>query len=156
MNPELGTRLLIVVDAAIADLSELPPRARALIDGASEVYVVAPTLPGRLDWLAWELNPSRHAADQRLGAVLDQMRSIGAPARGAIGDDSILTAFEDAVAAFLPDHILVVVHDAAHANWQERGLAEHVEAAFDLPLTTVALDGQGHVSGTARPEPASA
>ena len=43
---------------------------RAVIDDAAELYVVTPSLPGRLAWLATELNPSRHAADERLDAVL--------------------------------------------------------------------------------------
>ena len=139
-------RLLVVADAAVADINELPPRVRAVIDEAADVYVVTPTLPGRLAWLAWELNPSRHEADARLDAVLGQMRSIGARASGTTGDDSILTAFADAVAEFQPDHILIALRSSEHANWQERGLIEHVKERFELPLTTFALDPEGHVS----------
>lgn len=146
MSPPTTQRLLVVADAAIADVDELPPRVRGLLDEAAEVYVVTPTLPGRLDWLAWELNPSRHAADERLDSVLGQLRSIGARASGKTGDDSILTAFDDAVAEFQPDHILVALRSSEHTNWQERGLIKHVKDRFDLPLTTFAVDPQGHVS----------
>jgi hypothetical protein len=139
-------RLLLVADASVAAVYELPPRVRALIDEAAEVYVVTPTLPGRLDWLAWELNPSRHAADERLDAVLGQMRSLGARVSGKTGDDSILTAFEDAFAEFRPDHILIALRSSEHANWQERGLIERVSERFGLPLTTFAVDPHGHVS----------
>ena len=41
-------RLLFVSDAAVADVDELPPVVRAIIDAATEVYVLTPTLPGRL------------------------------------------------------------------------------------------------------------
>jgi hypothetical protein len=41
-------RLLFVADAAAAEVDELPPAARAVIDAAAEVYVLTPTLPGRL------------------------------------------------------------------------------------------------------------
>jgi hypothetical protein len=149
-------RLLVVADAAVADVDELPPRVRAVIDEAAAIYVVAPTLPGRLAWLAWELNPSRHDADERLDAVLGQMRSIGARASGTTGDDSILTAFADAVAEFQPDHILIALRSSEHANWQERGLIEHVKERFGLPLTTFALDPQGHVSIAPGPDSAAA
>lgn len=114
----LTQRLLLVADAAIVDIGELPLRVRALIGEAGELYVVTPTLPGPLDGLAWEFNPSRHAADERLDVVLGQVRSIGARASGKTGDDSILTAFTDAVAEFQPDHILIALRSSEHASWQ--------------------------------------
>ena len=45
-------RLLFVSDAAVADVDELPRAVRAVIDDAAELYVVTPSLPGRLAWLA--------------------------------------------------------------------------------------------------------
>ena len=71
------------------------------------------------------------------------MRSIGARASGTTGDDSILTAFEDAVAEFRPDHILIALRSSEHANWQERGLIKHVQDRFGLPVTTFAVDPEG-------------
>ena len=139
-------RLLVVADAAFADVTELPPGVRAIIHEAGEVYVVTPSLPGRLDWLASQLNPSRHIADERLDTVLGQLRSIGARASGSTGDDSTLTAFADAVAEFQPDHILIGLRSPEHANWQERGLVKHVRKRFGLPVTTFAIDKHGHVS----------
>jgi hypothetical protein len=54
-------RLLFVADAAVADVDELPRSVRAVIDAAAEVYVVTPTLPGRL---AWRISPmARLSAD---------------------------------------------------------------------------------------------
>ena len=138
-------RLLVVADAAVADVDELPPRVRAQIDAAAEVYVVMPSLPGRLAWLATQVNASRHAADKRLDTTLGQMQSIGAKASGTTGDDSTMTAFSDAVTAFAPDHILIALHSSKHTNWQERGLIEHVRKRFGLPVMTFAIDPQGHV-----------
>ena len=149
-----GPRLLVVADAAIADVDELPPLVRSVIDGAGELYVVTPTLPGRLDWLASQTNPARHAADERLDRVLGQLRAIGAHADGRTGDEDILTAFSDAVAEFRPDHILIALRSSAHANWQERGLIAHVRERFDRPLTTFSLDEQGLVSTAPPAEPA--
>jgi len=144
-------RLLVVADAAVAEVDELPPRVRAVIDAAAEVYVVTPSLPGRLAWLATQVNASRHAADERLDTMLGQMRSIGAHASGMTGDDSTMTAFADAVAKFQPDHILIALRSPDHAYWQEHGLVEHVKERFGLPLTTFAVDPEGRVS--AAPDP---
>jgi nucleotide-binding universal stress UspA family protein len=139
-------RLLFVADAAVADVGELPPPVRAVIDAAAEVYVITPTLPGRLAWLADEVDRYRHVADERLDAVLGHMRSIGADAGGAARRGSVLTVIADAVAEFEPDHILLALRSPEHANWQERGLTEHVEVRFGLPVTTYAVDLQGHPS----------
>jgi nucleotide-binding universal stress UspA family protein len=144
-------RLLFVSDAAVADVEELPRPVRAVIDDAAELYVVTPTLPGRLAWLANQVNPSRHAADERLDTVLGHMRAIGAHASGTAGDDSILTAFADAVAEFRPDQILIALRSSEHANWQERGLIKHVQDRFGLPVTTFAVEPGGHVKTTDGP-----
>jgi hypothetical protein len=109
--------------------------------------VVTPSLPGRLAWLADEVDQPRHRADERLDVVLRHMRTIGAHVRGRTGDDTMLVAFDDAVAEFEPDHILVGLLSADHANWQERGLIEHLRERFGLPLTCYVIDPQGHVVG---------
>jgi hypothetical protein len=129
-------RLLLVSDEALADIDQLPRSVRALIDAAADLYVVTPSLPRRSAWLADEVDHSRHDAEDRLNAVLDHMRSIGARASGRRGDDTALTAVDDAVAEFQPDHILVALRGEQHANWQEKGLIRQIRERFGLPLTT--------------------
>jgi hypothetical protein len=144
-------RLLVVADAAVAEVGELPARVRAVIDAAGEVYVLTPSLPGRLAWLADDVDRFRHAADERLDTVLGHLHSISARARGDALRGSVLTVLADAVAQFQPDHILIALRSSEHANWQERGLIEHVKERFGLPLTTFAIDPQGHVSTAPAP-----
>jgi hypothetical protein len=141
-------RLLMVADSAVADTNELPPPVRALLAEADEVFVVTPSLPGRLAWLADDVDQPRHRADERLHRVLRHMREVGAQVRGRIGDDTMLVAFDDAVSDFQPDHILIGLLSADHANWQERGLIEHVRERFGLPLTAYVIDPGGHVVGS--------
>jgi nucleotide-binding universal stress UspA family protein len=144
-------RLLFVADAAVAEVRELPPAARAMIDSATEVYVVTPTLPGRLAWLADDVDRFRHVADERLDTVLGHMHSIGADAHGVAGRGSVLTVIADAVADFAPDHILVGLRSSEHANWQERHLIEHIEDRFGLPVTTYAVDVRGRTASADGP-----
>ena len=139
-------RLLMVADAAVAEVGELPAQVRAVIDAAAEVYVVTPSLPGRLDWLTDDVDRSRHLADRRLDSVLGHVRELGAHAKGRIGDDYALTAFSDAVADFHPDHILIGLRSSEHVNWQERRLIEKVVDRFGLPVTTYEVDCGGHGS----------
>ena len=138
-------RLLMVADSAVASVDDLPTAVRAVIDSATEVYVVTPTLPGRLAWLADDIDRLRHLADQRLDTVLGHIHAISPEARGRTGDEMLLTSFDDAVGDCQPDHIVIGLLTSEHGNWQERGLIEHVKERFGLPVTTYAIDLHGHV-----------
>jgi nucleotide-binding universal stress UspA family protein len=144
-------RLLFIADAAVADTDELPTAVRAVIDAAAAVYVVTPTLPGRLAWLADDVDRFRHIADERLDTVLGHMRAIGADATGVASRGSVLRVIADAVEEFGPDHILIALRSSDHANWQEHKLIAHVEERLGLPLTTYAVDTQGHTSTAGGP-----
>jgi hypothetical protein len=128
-------RLLIVTGATVSSLDELPESVRALVDRASDVFVVTPSLPSRLQWLASDVDPSRGLADERLNAVLGQLTSMEVDATGRVGADDPLTAFGDAIREFRPDHILIGLRAADHAGWQERRLLDSVVANFHLPTT---------------------
>jgi hypothetical protein len=68
MPAEQEMRLLIVTGAAVAEVEELPPAVRSLIESASEILVVTPVLPGRLQWLASDTDRVRYEA---VGAARD-------------------------------------------------------------------------------------
>jgi nucleotide-binding universal stress UspA family protein len=144
-------RLLFVADAAVADVDQLPPAVRTVIDAAADVHVVTPSLPGRLAWLADDVDRFRHIADERLDTVLGHMHSIDAHVGGAAIRGSVLTVIADAVAEFKPDHILIALRSPQHANWQERKLIAHIEERFGLPLTSYAVDLHGHTSSADGP-----
>ena len=146
-------RLLFVADAAVADVQELPARVRAGLETAAEVYVVTPTLPGRLAWLADDVDRYRHVADERLDTVLGHLRSINERVSGDALRGSVMTVITDGVETFKPDHIMLALRSSERANWQEHRLAEHIQERFDLPLTSYAIDAEGHVSTAADPPP---
>jgi hypothetical protein len=143
-------RLLIVTGAAVADVGELPTTVRSLIEAASEILIVTPVLPGRLEWIASDTDRVRHEADDRLRTVMSHVEEL-APGRevaGAVGDETPLSAFADAVRRFGPDHILIALRASDHSAWQERGLVERVREAFQLPLTVFEIDRAGHVASS--------
>jgi hypothetical protein len=141
------TRLLIVTGAAAADVSELPLLVGRLIESASEILVITPVLPGRLQWLASDTDRVRHEADERLQAVLAQVDAVapGTDVVGRVGDETPLSAFVDAVRDFRPDHILLALRAADHSGWQEHQLTERVREAFHIPLTIFEIDRDGRV-----------
>jgi hypothetical protein len=146
-------RLLIVTGAAAADVSEVPPFVQALIAAATDILVVAPALPGRLQWLASDVDRVREEADERLRTVMGQLDSIAGDALegGDVGDDTPYSAFIDAVRRFRPDHILIALRAADHSAWQERQLVDRVRQAFHIPLTVFEIDRSGHVPQPGEP-----
>src|SRR4029079_10371210 len=92
-----------------------PPAVRVLIDAAVEIYVLTPTLPGRLAWLADDVDGFRHVADERLDTVLGHFRAIGADASGLAARGSVPLVIADAVAEFKPTHVLVALRSPEHA-----------------------------------------
>jgi hypothetical protein len=147
------TRLLIVTGAAAVDVNELPRLVRSLIESASEILVITPVLPGRLQWLASDTDRVRHEADERLRTVMAHVESLAprAGATGSTGDETPLSAFADAVRHFRPDHILIALRAPDHSAWQERHLTDRVRESFHIPLTVFEIDRAGRV-----PAPGSA
>ena len=107
-----------------------------MIREADVVYVMSPALPRRLHWLTDETDDARAEGEERLGAVVDHIRRLGNEVAGAaVGSDDPLVAFDDAVAEFKPDHIVIALRSGAEAAWQESGLIDGVLKRFGLPIT---------------------
>ena len=132
-------RLLIAAGEAAESADALPFGVRELIDAADEVLVVTPALATRSEWLASATDKAREQADERLQAVLGQIEALGSQASGTVGADDPLLAFEDALAPFDADHILVGLRPPDRASWQERGLLDELLRRFGIPVTVFAL-----------------
>ena len=145
VTPE--TRLLIATGEAAANVDELPVLVRALIESASEILIITPVLVGRLRWLASDTDRARYEADERLGVVLGHIEALAprAETKAQLGDETPLTAFEDAVRAFQPDHLLIALRSADHDRWQERGLIDALRRDFHIPMTVFEIDRAGRV-----------
>ena len=141
----MSGRLLVATGAAVAQIDQIPPLVRTLIDAASDVLVITPILPGGLQWLVSDTDRARHEADERLRTVLGQMEAMDVPVEGRVGDETPLTAFDDAVNEFRPDHILIALRSSEHAGWQERGLLDKVRERFRIPVTVFEIGPEGGV-----------
>jgi hypothetical protein len=128
-------KLLLAVGEAASSPEQIPASVRSLIEAADEILVMAPALPGRLDWLASATDKARERADERLRTVLGQLDEMGATAEGSVGADDPLLAFEDAIREFAPDHLLIGLRAGNRSGWQEKGLLDQVQQRFALPTT---------------------
>ena len=106
-----------------------------MADEADETLVIAPALPTRFEWWSSATDKAREQADERLRTVLGQLdEDLGKPVSGSVGADDPILAFEDALASFPADHILVGLRAAQRSGWQERGLFDEL-LRFGLPVT---------------------
>jgi hypothetical protein len=135
----VARRLLIVAGQAAGSAEDLPFGVREMVDAAEEILVVTPALPTRFEWLASATDQAHEQADRRLRAVLGQLEELGSPASGSVGADEPMLAFEDALADFPADHILVGLRAIERSGWQERGLLDELLQRFRIPLTIFTL-----------------
>ena len=129
-------KLLVGAGASVDDLSELPVGVRELLDSAEEILVMAPALPSRLEWLASDTDKTRARADERLQHVVVQLEDAETDVRGTVGADDPVLAFDEAMAEFPADHILLVLRPDERSGWQESGLIDEVIDRFGVPVTS--------------------
>jgi len=132
-------RLLIGAGDASDELAELPAGVRLIVDAAEEILVMSPALPSRLEWLASDTDKTRRKADERLRKVMGELDEPDTEVSGTVGADDPVLAFEEAVAEFEPDHIIVVLRPDDRSGWQESGLVDTLVDKFDVPVTSFKL-----------------
>ena len=137
----MGLRLLIAAGEAAPGPESLPAGVRSLIETADEILVIAPSLPGRFEWIASATDKATEQAGERLHAVVGHLDELGAEARGRVGADDPLVAFEDAIREFAPDHLLIGLRGRDRAGWQERGLLDLIQERFAIPMTVFQVPG---------------
>jgi hypothetical protein len=142
-----GARLLIVAGAAAATADDVPSDIRSLIGSASEVLLITPVLTSKLHVWTDDFDHARHEADERLAAILGHVEAIAPDSRvrAERGSNIPLTALEDAVRIFQPDHILIALRAADHAVWQEKQLVDRVRQRFQIPIAVFEVDRAGHI-----------
>ena len=147
-----GHRVLMVTDENLAEANEIPEPIRPLVDQATDIYVLAPTLTTRLQSLTGDIDGARMAAGDRLRTVFDHMHADGLVPRGTVSDEDQVTAIADTLADFDADLMLLRLHapGSKSENWREHRLARRVRSRFNLPTITFFFDDQGHVVGRER------
>jgi hypothetical protein len=105
-----------------------------------EVLVVTPALNSLLRHWTSDEDDARAAAQERLDASLERLRSLGVQARGSVGDSDPLQAIEDALRTFGPDEIILSTHPEGRSHWLERGVVDKARDRFAVPITHIVVD----------------
>jgi hypothetical protein len=76
-------------------------------------------------------------AQDRLDVALAQLRALGVPVSGEVGDASPMLAIGEALSRGNFDRLIISTLAVGPSQWLRRGLPERVERVFDLPVTLV-------------------
>lgn len=143
-------RILVVANETIAGV-DLHRQIADMASEGAEVTVVAPALSSRLKYAFSDVDGPREEAQQRLDSSIALMARSGIKASGEVGDANPVRAFEDAVALFEPEAVVVSTHPEGRSNWLEADVVEKIRSRTDLPVTHVVVDLE-----RAEPQPAKA
>ena len=135
-------RVLVVANETVGGDELVSAISTLALTQATSFLVICPALNSRLKTWTSDEDLARAAAQERLGATLERLASVGIEARGEIGDSDPFVAVEDAVRTFRPDEIVISTHPPGKSNWLERGIVDSVRVRFDVPVTHVVVDLQ--------------
>jgi putative serine protease PepD len=133
-------RILILANEAVAGGEPVPGALRSRLSAASEVRVVAPIRPTRLQsWLS-DTDAAAAAARERMSATVEAVRGYGQGAvAGAVGDEDPLQAIADELVTFRADAVIVAIR----SDDDRRRVGEQVRTRFGLAVTRQLLEGDG-------------
>jgi hypothetical protein len=128
-----------VAQAVVAEVRRVPG------NGISAVRLVCPALASSgLKHTLGDIDEAIPAAEERLEASVEALRSAGLDASGEVGDSDPVTAISDQLQKHGAERILVIDHardeERAHA---ERELLDRINRDFDEPATELLVGGAG-------------
>jgi hypothetical protein len=131
-------RVLVVVADPLEDPWAVDQVAGAIGDeDESRVMVLAPARIGFLDRWASDVEPARHAAQQRLVISVASLAAAGIEAEARVGDEDVVQAVEDQLGSFPASEVILV----GAGGKESRGLApaaDELQARLRVPFRWVA------------------
>ncbi|MCZ2828081.1 hypothetical protein O2W14_04435 [Modestobacter sp. VKM Ac-2986] len=138
-------RCLILANQTLAGPQLLETVRQRIASGAHEFYIVVPATPIADQERATVGSgpPADHAhalAAQRLTRALDEVRALGAPAEGEVGDRDPLEATRLALRRFGADEVVVSTLRSGLSRWLRADLPSRIERSLHLPVEHVVGD----------------
>ena len=133
-------RILVVANETVGGETLQRMIAERSRDTPTEILVCTPALNSRLRHWTSDEDSARAAAQGRLDASLERLRSLGIDASGEVGDANPLQAMADALRTFGADEIIISTHPEGRSHWLERGVVDHARERFAVPISHVVVD----------------
>jgi hypothetical protein len=98
------------------------------------VRVLAPALNSRLAHWVSDIDSAVRAAEERMRATIEELRSHGLKVTGEVGDANPLAAIADALHGFPADEIMISTWPAGSSRWMEKDLPRRAAERFGVPV----------------------
>jgi hypothetical protein len=129
--------VLIVANETLASPSLANAVAERLAAGPVSFHVVVPATPVGTHILTWDEDEAIAAAHDRLEAVLERLRGLGAEAEGEIGNRDPVIAVDDAMIGREVDEIILSTLPEARSRWLRQDVPSKLRSAVSVPLSVV-------------------
>lgn len=130
---------LIVANQTLASPALSAEVARRIAAGPATFHVVVPLTP-IVHRLTWDEDESRRAAQERLDALLEHLRSAGAVANGEIGDPDPVAAVRDALRSVEVDEIVLSTLPAGISRWLGQDVPSRLRGSVSQPVVVVTAE----------------
>lgn len=129
--------VLIVANETLASPSLANAVAERLARGPIAFHVVVPATPVGTHLLTWDEDEAIAAAHDRLEAVLDRLRALGAEAEGEIGNRDPVIAVGDALLDREVDEVILSTLPETRSRWLRQDVPSKLRAAVSVPVEVV-------------------
>ena len=102
-------------------------------------HVVVPATPIQ-DGFTWDEDVAHAAAQERLDAMLDQLRSMGAEATGEVGHKDPVEAARDAMRNHPVDEVILSTLPPGISRWLGQDAPTRLKAAVPVPVVVVTAE----------------
>ena len=133
---------LIVANQTLTSESLREAITARLADEPVRTYVVVPMSPGT-GRLSWDEQESRTVAKERLDAMLERLREMGAEADGVVGDRDPVMAVRDALRRREVDEVIVSTLPRGLSRWLGEDVPSRLRDSVRVPVTVVTQERPG-------------
>jgi|SRR5689334_14871984 hypothetical protein len=137
--------ILIVANETLASPSLASAVAQRLASGPVAFFVVVPATPVGSHRLTWDEDEAHRAAQERLDAVLQRLRGLGAEADGEVANRDPVIAVDDAMLKHPVNEIILSTLPEAKSRWLRQDVPSKLRAAFDVPIEVVTAPREAEV-----------
>ena len=137
--------ILIVANETLASPSLASAVAQRLASGPVAFFVVVPATPVGSHLLTWDEDEANRAAQERLDAVLERLRGLGAEADGEVAHRDPVIAVDDAMLKHPVNEIILSTLPEAKSRWLRQDVPSKLRAAFDVPIEVVTAPREAEV-----------
>jgi hypothetical protein len=132
----MGT-IIVVANQTLPSEALATEVSARIAAGSREIHVVVPATPPPGGGFTWDEEAARVAAQDRLDAFIERLRSNGATATGETGDRDPVAAVRDAARGRAVDEIILSTLPQGVSRWLRQDVPSRMRGVLPVPVAVV-------------------